>query len=550
MKNYGLLTRVMLRNMLVSMNPMSGNYADGKKKRTAWIRAILLGLLALGALASVIYLEYLLFKGLRYMRMPILLPGLAIFVSMMFATVMGLFQCLSELFQGKDAPFLAVLPLTSRQVFAARMTTLYVSELAMDALLCLPAFVLYAVGQGSAWPVALTGLPVLLFLPVIPLSVVALLASLLMQVSAFSRHREAITMFLSVVAALAYSLSVTMMNSRNMDMGHALSMLASNEGLLNGILNAFPPALWAAKGLTGNFGQLALFLAVSLACAAGLIWTVGPGYLNQALSSTEKTVSHRKSRGGFSWRSSSAFRALHRLEWQEILRTPSWAYNALLGVVMFPVMICIGFLGGFSRAAEMEGVAGFRQLLAGVHPGYVALVTAGVLAFGAMVNPAVSTAISREGGRWPFALTLPVRQRTRFLAKLAVGMEINAVCIILIAAVAWFLVRMPILWLLAALAVAMMIGFASAALSLWVDGLRPQLSWATEMEAIKKNFNQVIGMMLWMVLTALCVIPAVLLWDRGGGIALAGVAGVGLLECVAAMLLLNRATEKNTVLPE
>jgi hypothetical protein len=185
-----------------------------------------------------------------------------------------------------------------------------------------------------------------------------------------------------------------------------------------------------------------------------------------------------------------------------------------------------------------------------VDQGYVALVTAAILLFGAMVNPAVSTAISREGGRWPFALTLPVRQRTRFMAKLMVGMEINLVCMAMIAAVAWFLVRMPLQWLLIAFLLAAMIGFASAAISLWVDAVRPQLSWMTEMEAIKKNFNQVIGMMLWAVLTALCVVPAVLLWNSGAKAALAGAAGMGAAEVLVALILLNRATEKNTVLPE
>ena len=191
-----------------------------------------------------------------------------------------------------------------------------------------------------------------------------------------------------------------------------------------------------------------------------------------------------------------------------------------------------------------------RDLLKEVDPAYIALVTAAVLSMGAMVNPAVSTAVSREGGCWPFALTLPVRQRTRFLAKVAVGMEINLICMVMIAAVAWFLVRMPVLWLLAAFLVAALVGAAAAVISLWVDATRPQLAWTTEMEAIKKNFNQVIGMMLWAVMTALCVVPAVFLWNRGGGIALAASGGVALAELAVAVLLLNRATEKNTVLPE
>ena len=548
MKNYWILTRVMLKNMLASMNPLAGGYADGKRKQRAIFRAILVAILCVSALSSIVYVEYLIFQGLNTMRLPMLLPGLAIFLSLMTALVLGLFQCLSELFQGKDAPFLAALPLTSRQVFAARLTTLYVSELAVDALLCLPAFVLYAIGQGSAWPVVLTGLPTLLLLPLIPLSVVALLASLLMRVSFFSRHRESLVMFLSVVIAIAYSIGVTMMNSQGLETSEIALMLASADGLVNHFLNLFPPALWATRGLTGVWSSLGLFALVSLLCGAVVLLLAGPGYLNQALSSTEKTTRRKHSRAAYGWQPSSAFRALHALEWKELLRTPAWAYNSLMGVIMFPLMICIGFIAGFSKAGD--SILSMRELLSGVDQGYVALVTCAVIVLGAMVNPAVSTAISREGGRWPFALTLPVRQKTRFRAKLMVGMEINLLCMVMICGVAWFLVRMPVLWLLAAFGVALLIGLAAAALSLWVDALRPQLGWTTEMEAIKKNVNQVIGMLLWVVLVALCVVPAVLLWPRGGSVALLAVAGVGLVEMCLGFSLLNRVTEKHTVLPE
>lgn len=548
MKNYWILTRVMLKNMLSSLNPFASIYETKQKKSRAILKAAVLLLISLGALASVVYLEYLIFTGLNSLRMKELLPGMAIMVSMLMTLVLGLFQGLSELFQGKDAPFLAVLPLTSRQIFAARLTTLYLTECEVNAVICVPAFVLYAVGCGSAWPVALTGLPVLLLLPVIPLSIVALVASLLMRISAFARHRETIVMVLSMALAIAYSVGVTLTSGSSDSPQEMIVMLLSREALMHRLTRAFPPVEWAMQGLTGSWGMLLLFAAVSAACAAAVIGLAGPGYLNQALSSTEKTVVRAKQgKGEFSWNRHSPLAALHGLEWKELLRTPAWAYNALAGVIMFPLMITIGMFTGISNA-DTSGLEGFRQLIAGLDQGYVAVVTAGVLMFGSMVNPAVATAISREGGRWPFALTLPVQQKTRFLAKLLVGVEINVFCSTELAIVAWALVRIPLPWLLAALLTSWLISLAAGAVSLWVDAIRPQLSWSTEMEAIKKNFNQVFGMMLWVVLVALCVLPAVLLWKYGGAATLGGVAGVALIEAAVCVLLLFRQAEKHATL--
>ena len=548
MKYYWILTRVMMRNMLFSLNPFAQTASDSRKKSRLVVRAILRLLVIFGAIASIIYLEYAISQAADSAGLPdILLPAIAILVSSAFALVVGLFQGLSELFQGKDAPFLAVLPLTSRQVFAARLTTLYLSELALDALLCLPAFVLYAMGTGSAMPVMLTALPTLLLLPLIPLGIVALVASLLMRLSVFARNRDSVTMALSAAFAIAYSLCVTMTNASDSDPAKAMIALLSQQGILDRLSRFYPPMQWATQGFTGNIGMLVLFALVSVAAAAGVILLVGPGYLNQALSSSEKTVVHRKKSKGTHWEKHGTLATLHALEWREILRTPAWAYNSLIGVLMFPLMIAVGMFTGVSRG-DPQGLAGFRQMLLNVDPGYIALVVSGVLMFGSMVNPAVSTSISREGSRWPFALTFPVRQRTRFAAKLLVGLEINLVCSLMIAVVAWFIIRLNMPWLLAALGISFLVGLAAAAISLWVDALHPHLQWASEMEAIKKNFNQVYGMLLWVVLVALCVVPAVLLWKRGGGIALGAVALVALLEAFLALFLLSRVTEKNTVL--
>ena len=68
------------------------------------------------------------------------------------------------------------------------------------------------------------------------------------------------------------------------------------------------------------------------------------------------------------------------------------------------------------------------------------------------------------------------------------------------------------------------------------------------MEAIKKNFNQVFGMMVWVLLVALCVIPAVLLWKHGGAATLAGVGGVALAEAAVSLPLLFRQAEKHAVM--
>jgi len=546
MRKYWLLTRLMLRNMFASMNPFHSVYTDGKLNRKAVGRTVGVVLLAVFGLVSVLMMEYGIYTGLDGMGQPILLPGMALLVSMLLTLIMGLFHGLSDLFQGKDAPFLAVLPMDSRQVFAARFTTLCISEFLLNAVICIPAVVFYILGTHQTFPMALTALPVVLLTPLIPMSIVLLISCLLMRVSYFSSHREIIVNVLSVAVALCYSLFITRMNNSGNSSPQELAAALSREnGVLNLLLSRFPPVQWAMDGMLGDWAKLALFAGVSLVMPLLVILICGPSYLSQALSAGEKTV-HKRTKGSVSWRTSSPLAALHALEWKEILRTPAWATNSLLGLIMFPLMFGVGLVSGMSANG---GVGRLHELLTAVDPAYVVLVAAACVAMGSMVNPAVSTAISREGGRWPTALTLPVAQKTRFLAKFLVGLEINLACSLLLLIVVAVITRLSPVWLLATLAIDVLLAVAGAASGLWIDAQHPQLTWSNETEAIKKNYNQVFGMLIWFLLIGLCAIPAILLWSRPR-LALALVALVALMAAAVFVLLLSKSAKKHMTLPE
>lgn len=568
MKNYWILTRLMLKNMAASMNPFTGIYEDGQKKQKAIFRMLGIAALALFGIGSVIYLEIQLFNfagsmgeqlnaGFKAAGMQAqfddpmkLIPGLAIMACMLITLVMGLFQGLSELYQGKDAPFLAVLPLSSRQIYGARITSLYVSELLVNLLLMGPAFILYAIKSGSVLPVALTAIPVFLLVPLIPLAAVALLSALLMRVSVISKHRESITMILSLALAMAYSIGISVFNGSS-DGTQSSAMLQSimePNGLVNSVLRAFPPAQWALRGLMGDIPQLLLLFGVSAAATLPVIFLIGPGYLDQALSTTERTVVAHGSRNAGRMASHSVLRTLHSLEWKMLLRTPSWLFNGLAGVLIFPIVMGFGIFSGLSRSPE--GLDYIRAQLAGVHPAYIIVFGAALLGFGSMVNPVVSTAVSREGGSWPFALALPVRQADRFMAKLLVGSEINLLCSLLIGIVSAVIMGIPVQHVAAALALAMLVDWAAAAGSLWIDATHPHFKWTNEMEAIKKNFNQVIGMVVWVVCVALCVVVGIFSWRLGPDGFCACVMGMALAEALFTSWMVFAAAEKTAVLAE
>ena len=246
-------------------------------------------------------------------------------------------------------------------------------------------------------------------------------------------------------------------------------------------------------------------------------------------------------------RTGTLFRALHRLEWRRVLRTPAWLFNGLAGVVMYPLMLGIGVISGFSSAPEGSQLPDLMKIIPS--PCYIICFGGLLMAMGSMVNPVVSTAVSREGGCWPFALALPVRQQDRFTAKLIVGIEISTLCSTLIAIVAWVLTRVNPLILLCALVFTLMINIAVSAVSLWHDATHPHFRWANETEAIKKNFNQVFGMLYWLAAIALCCIP-LFFWLDKPVLLMAAMIAIAAAEMALGLWLLYRTANRMNMMEE
>ncbi len=558
MKNYWTLTRLMLKTTLASLNPFTGMYEDAKKKKQAVFKMLGMAVLLLYVIGFVVFLEIKIFNLLNdparlltgeantglMPKNTLMLPGLAIMISMAFTLILGLFQGLSELYQGKDAPFLATLPLTSRQVFAARFTSLYVTELLLNLLLCVPAFILYGIREG-AFPTALTALPVLIFLPAIPLCVVCLVAALLMRISVFAKHRDSIVLILTFAIAIGYGVGVSWINSKNGGITENLAIIFTKEnGMVHNMLRILPPAQWATDGFGGSISSLLLFLGVSLLGIALVVKLVGPSYVEHCLAAGEQTVTGKGSKTASRMRQGSTLKALHILEWKRVLRTPVWLYNGLAGVVMFPLMIGIGTFFGVSNSEAAGGMGGLRQALEGVDPMYIVLFGTALLAMASMVNPVVCTAISREGENWPHTLSLPVRQRTRFTAKLLVGVELDLITTLLIGAVATFLVGVNMLpAILGAVVLASIFDVGCAAIGLWLDAKHPRMKWVNETQAIKQNANQLLGMLLWFGFLALCVLPIIPAWRLGINACVGVLLLMVCLECGLSLLLLYRAAD-------
>lgn len=155
------------------------------------------------------------------------------------------------------------------------------------------------------------------------------------------------------------------------------------------------------QGLMGNVWSLLGYLLCALG-AYGAVWLLmGGGYLTRTLSLTENTVRHKARKRG-EIRPHRPLTTLFLREWREILRTPVYAYNCLTGCIILPLML-VGMYFGGKEAAEVDNLGMMLSVVQGalsqVSQVYLFLGLVALMTFICCMNPAVDTAVSREGGR-------------------------------------------------------------------------------------------------------------------------------------------------------
>ena len=193
-----------------------------KKGRT--IGTIIGLLVAIGYLGGfLVFMENAILSYLIRMGMPDLLLSMAITVSMLGTLVISFFFIMSSLYFGRDASYIASLPVNSRTVLAAKLTQVWISEVGYSIVFIMPAAILYGVRVGGDALFYLRALLAALGAPILPIVLVSFVSTLLIRLSSLWKHRDIIATVSGIVFIGAYM------------------FLAFNMGSISGSGRASPP---------------------------------------------------------------------------------------------------------------------------------------------------------------------------------------------------------------------------------------------------------------------------------------------------------------------
>ena len=477
--------------------------ASGKRRfltgKAGVIAAILLAVYCIGAFGLMFFGLFMsvrdIFIQLDIAWLYFAVAGVLVFT---MCTITCIFTAQSQIFNAKDNELLLSFPIRPSSILLARILTLLVVEYAFEALITIPALLVWLLGgYGSALGIVFFVVGFVL-LPLLALAVACLLAWIITLITARMRRKNIATLVVSVGFLIAYFMFFGNMQS------NIQKLMENGAEIAAAFRRGFPPVYFYGNALANGAPLDALLFA--LCCVipfAAIIALLSANFIKVA---TTKRGAKRIVYSEKAVKTSTALRALTRRELAHYASNPMFILNMTMGSLM---MVLAGGFALVKRDMVTELMAQLSQMVPGLTPG---LLIGAALAFCATTNCASASLISIEGRTLWIARSMPVRSRDSMLAKLLMHAHIGvwpgvlASLLGVIALKPSSITDMLIAFLLPILFTILM-GTGGLALNI----LLPKFNWVNEVQPVKQGLPVMLLMFGSMALVFVLVLPYALL---------------------------------------
>ena len=472
-------------------------YGLGVRRGAGRLRVV--GACALVALVAAVAVGYLWALGCGMVAAGAAgaIPALVALAGSLAVVALVFVKAPGTVFGCRDDDLVAALPVPVRTVVLARTAPLYGFGAVLSALLSAPLYVAYFSAVSPTPGAVATAVVVSVLAPLAPATVATLLSLALTSVAVRFRHAGAVQLVLSVLVVTGVVVGSFALGgaSSGADDAAALAAMGDVAGALSAaVASAYPPAAWATSAVgEGSAAGFAAFVALSLALPALVTGALAARYPHANAVATSGP--HRRAHAVAASRSAaSPLRALAVKELRRIGSMPFYAMNCCAGLILMVVaagavalfgadaLLASGIINGVRLDAR--AVAALRVQIDAALPW--------VFGFCGAMSLTAAPSVSLEARASWLMLTAPVGAGTVLGSKLLANLVLGgaAVAASAVALLAGGIAPLLVLQCVVT-AAGMLTGFAALALA--VDASRPNLSWTTPAEVVKRGLPMMVG---------------------------------------------------------
>ena len=467
----GILIKNRIRAVISRICSVSGRKSNARTLGFLGIYLLVILIFASMSASTAYILALALIPGAQWLYYLIFM-----IISVTATFVLGVFESKAELFECKDNDLLLSMPIKPRDVVLSRMAVVMIYNYVINAIIFIPAIVIYAIFAKSA-PGILGGILVFLLLPLFSSSLSAFVGYLVAEISSRIKYKNFVTVFFCLVFLGIYFVFMDMVGNNIEEFVAYLAgisdQLANDYKILYFIGNA---ALLSPL----SFISVAL---VSIAVAAIACTLICGAYIRIV---TEKNLSSRTKYRPKELKKRSALIAITKKDIARFFASPIYVLNGGIGSIM-AVIVGGAAIVKRDELFQLAGELGFSA-------DTVAMLGTAVVMLTLSMSIISAASLSLEGkGCW-IIKSLPVEGRVVLLAKALMQFVISApaaivaTVLILIAASPSFIYS--IVCILASLLALFSV------LGIIVNVALPKLEYDNEAQVVKQSMATIVSMLL------------------------------------------------------
>jgi len=391
-----------------------------------------------------------------------------------------LFRAGSILFSYSTYERLITLPFKHFNIIFSRFIHVYIESLVIGLGIILPGMIAYAV---------LTPMPVIgwlfiilsiLLVPIIPITIAALIDFLALSITAKSKKRNIVSLIISIIGSLALIVVMFLMGGNPEN----LMNIAMKAGDIMGTF--YPPASWYAASLTGDFLLFLVFVLISVVLAFLLVLLFAKTFQKISASTQERcatpafvmTEQYRR----------PLKKTLFSMEGKRFGAVREYILQSIIGYVI----LVIGAILVLILAIAISSNTFLENEFVMIIEKYVFIVPL-VIVFLSCLTPTTSSAISIEGKHWWILKSLPVPMKTIARAKARLNLTLAIPCCLFTSIISCIVCLMigidDIISLIMLFIFPLTAVWFSTYFSLFVNMKNPSLDWDNAVDAVKSGIG-------------------------------------------------------------
>lgn len=459
------------------------NLKDPKEKRKKfwlYIAYLLVIIVVAGYAGGMSY-------GYIYMGLADILPAYLIMIISLIILMFSIFKAGDIIFQKNSYDMLVSLPVKNSTIMISRFVRLYVENILLAVTVMLPAIVVFGIMEKPAWSFYVIGMIVVLFIPLVPITISVFVGALIKAISSRSKHKNLVSVLLSV--ALVMGLMVG---------GMRFSVLAENidinelKNLLNMILDVinriYPPAIWLGNAMfAGDF--VACFGCV---CAGLVVMCLVIGIVSANYAWVCDGIFSTSARHDYQMKdlkSSHMLVALYKREFKRYFASSVYVTNTIISPVMGMLFAVAMF---FVTPEQLENMAVDFYAQSGVMLQIRSILPMALATVFCMM-PITAISISMEGKQWWIIKTLPISAKHLLDSKLLMNLSILTPCCtisVIMVAIGQKVTPVEFVWLLLVPLLSMLF---SCVFGQTVNLKLPVFDWENEVSVVKQSASMLVG---------------------------------------------------------